>query len=129
MSSAIDLEEGIVRVPAKKDGGKYKIWTASRTAEGGFMVTPDSVVMAGSPKNFVAADASGVYIGGGGSISFNTTSENIRTGGLFVQLNDFLRMIPSTIMTPIPPIIPFAPLALPVMVAASLPWFLGLTVI
>jgi len=129
MSSAVDLEEGVVRVPAKKDGQKYKIWTASRKATGGFMVTPDSAVMAGNEKNFVAADGSGVYISGGGSISFNTTSENIRTGGLWVHLNDFLRMIPSTIMTPIPPTIPFAPLALPAMIAFNLPFFLALMVI
>lgn len=129
MSSTVDLEEGVVRTPAKKDGGRYKIWTASRNAEGGFMVTPDTAVMAGSKKNFIAADGSGVYISGGGSIAFNTTSENIRTGGLFVQMNDFLKMIPSTIMTPIPPTIPFPPLALPLMVGANLPFFLALMVI
>lgn len=129
MSSNVNLEEGVVRTPAKQDGGKFKIWTASRTAEGGFMVTPDSVVMAGSKKNFVAADASGVYLGGGGSISFNTTAENIRMGGLFVQMNDFLRMIPSTIMTPIPPTIPFPPLALPAMIGFNLPFFMALLVI
>ena len=119
----------VVKVPAKKDGGKFKIWTATRDSKNGFMVTPTTSIMAGSKKNFVAADSGGVYLSGGGSISFNTTSENIRMGGLFVQLNDFIRMIPSTIMTPFPPVIPFPPLSLPIMIATSLPWFIALYVI
>lgn len=119
-------EADVVEVPAKKDGGRFKIWTATRTAKNGFMVTPTTSVMAGSKKNFIAADSGGVYISGGGSISFNTTSENIRMGGLFVQLNDFIRMIPSTIMTPFPPVIPFAPLSMPLMIASELPFFISL---
>ena len=116
----------VVEVPAKKDGKRFKIWTASRDAQGGFMVTPKVSVMAGSPKNFIAADNAGVYISGGGSISFNTTAENIRMGGLFVQLNDFLRMIPSTLISPLPPTIPFPPLALPITIIKVLPTFLAL---
>jgi len=90
----------------------FKIWRATKNAEAGFQCTPNSVALVGNKKNAVAADENGVYISMGGSVSFGTTSENIRMGGLFVQMNDWIRMIPQTMMTPFPNCIPFPPVAL-----------------
>lgn len=91
---------------------KFKIWRATLNSTAGFQCTPTTVVMAGNPKNAIVADENGVYLSMGGSVSFGTTSENIRMGGLFVQMNDFIRMIPQSMMTPFPNCIPFPPVAL-----------------
>ena len=106
----------------------FKCWKATRDTKAGFMVTPVAAVMAGSKVNTVIADDTGVYVGGGGPVSINTTSENVRTGGLFVGMNDFIRMIPSTMMTPFPPQIPFPPVTLPLAAASGLAFFLAMLV-
>lgn len=102
--------------PSRKN---FKIWKALKDAKAGFMVTPDEVLMVGNKKNMIACDKSGISISAGGSVSLNTTAENIRMGGLFVQMNDFVRMIPQTIVTPIPNCIPMPPMALPVSIAKN----------
>lgn len=104
----------------------FKVWTATQDSESGFIVMPDKAVMVGNKKNFIAAHQDGVTIVAN-SIVFGTISENIRTGGLFLQMNDFIRMIPSSIVTPIPPQVPAPPLAMftgiikhiPIVLAAS----------
>jgi len=119
----------INREPAKKSATNFKIWTASRSAKAGFMVTERSVLMAGDKTNFIAADNKGVYISGGGSVAFGTGRENLRTGGLFIGMNDFINLIPQTIVTPIPNEIPFPPISLPVGLAKELPNFLAFTLV
>lgn len=89
---------------------KTRIWKAVPDSKAGFMVTPDSVAMAATSSNFIVIDQHGTSIAG--PISFMTTSEQIRQGGLFVQMPDFVRMVPSSVVTPIPPQIPFPPIAL-----------------
>lgn len=106
---------------SKKD---YKIWTAVKGGPG-MMVTPEEAYLVGSRTNFVAASKSGVSIMGN-SITIGTISENVRQGGLFVGMNDFVRMIPSTIVTPIPPQIPWPPLGMITTVLKDLPFFLAM---
>ncbi len=89
---------------------KIRIWKAIPESKAGFMVTPDTVAMAANGSNFVVVDQHGTAIGG--PVSFMTTSEQIRQGGLFVQMPDFVRMVPSSVVTPIPPQVPFPPVAL-----------------
>ncbi len=98
---------------------KVRIWKAIPESKAGFMVTPDMVVMAANSQNFIVADQSGVNIAG--PVSFMTTSEQIRQGGLFVQMPDFIRMVPSSVVTPIPPQVPFPPVALIAAVALTMP--------
>jgi hypothetical protein len=105
----------------------FKIWKASRDSEAGFMITPETAVMAGSKSSFIAIDKSGTHISG--PISFITTGENIRTAGLFVGMNDFVKMIPSTMMTPIPSQLPIPPVALFTSIALSLPFVLAALVV
>lgn len=97
----------------------FRIWKAIPESKAGFMVTPDTVVMAGNSSNFIIVDQHGTAIGG--PISFMTTSEQIRQGGLFVQMPDFVRMVPSSVVTPIPPQVPFPPVALIAAVALTMP--------
>jgi hypothetical protein len=101
-----------------------KVWKVSGSTETGFMVTPDTVVMAANEKNFIVVDQNGVNISG--PLSIMTTSDNIRQGGLFVQQNDFVKMIPGTIVTPIPQHIPMPPVALFASIAKSIPILMAL---
>lgn len=102
-----------------------KIWKATPGSKSGFMVTERAVLMIGSKGNFVAADKTGVSIQGK-SISLQTTSENIRVGGLFVKMNDFIQMIPTTLVTPMPAQIPFPPLGLISSISKDMPFFLAM---
>lgn len=91
---------------------KYvKIWTAKPKASAGFMVTEKKALMIADRNNYVAATPNGTVITGK-SIVLNTSSENIRAGGMFVKMNDFTKMIPTTLTTPMPDQIPFPPLGL-----------------
>jgi hypothetical protein len=103
---------------------KVRIWKASSESKPGFLVSDEMAVMAANNKNFIVVDQQGTNIAG--PVSFMTTSEQIRQGGLFVQMNDFVKMIPGTIVTPIPQQIPFPPVALIASVALSMPLLLAL---
>lgn len=103
---------------------EVKIWKATKDSKAGIMASPESVVIAGNTKSFIAVEQSGTTIAG--PLNIMTTSENIRAGGLFVQMNDFVKMIPSTIVTPIPPQIPFPPIAIFAVVALTIPILLAL---
>jgi hypothetical protein len=105
----------------------FKIWKASRDSKAGFMVTPDFTVMAGSESAFIAVSKEGTHISG--PVSFITTSENIRTAGLFVGMNDFIKMIPSTIAMPIPSQLPIPPVAMFTSIAKSLPFMLAMLIV
>lgn len=102
----------------------FKVWKSSSDSAAGFMVTPDTAVMAGSPKNFIAIDSNATHIAG--PVSIVTSSEQIRQGGLFIQMNDFVRMVPSTIVTPIPPQVPIPPIALFASIAKQMPFVLAM---
>jgi len=83
-----------------------KVWKASRTSTAAIAVSEDTVAMVAG-NNIVAVTDEGTTIAG--PISLASDSMNIRKGGLFVGLNDFIEMIPSTIVTPLPKQIPFPP--------------------
>lgn len=107
---------------AKKN---FHVWRATKDAECGVMVTPDSVALVGSRQNAVIADKTGVHIGGGGNISFNTTSEKIRQDGLLTQRGGFSQMIPTTIMTPASQLLPYPPLGMITTMLQILPVFIA----
>lgn len=102
---------------------RFKIWKCSNDSAAGFMVTPDSVVMAGTSKNFIVIDEHGTNIAG--PVSMMTSSDQIRQGGLFTQSPDFLQMIPSTITTAgVNTLKPFPPVALFASIAEVMPGLL-----
>lgn len=102
-----------------------KIWKATPESKAGFMATERAAFLIGTKGNFVAADKNGVAIQGK-SISLQTTSENIRVGGLFVKMNDFTQMVPTTVVTPMPSQVPFPPLGLISGIAKDMPFFMAL---
>lgn len=95
-----------------------------RVEKSGVMVTEKAAFLVGNSKNFVVASGDGVNLTGK-SLSLSMTSEQIRQGGLFIQMNDFVRMVPQTIVTPIPSQIPFPPLGMITGILKDMPFFIA----
>lgn len=85
-----------------------KLWKATKQARAGMQVTEDSAAIVGDSQHFVLADKKGVYLHG--PVSIIAGAESRRSGGLFVGINDFLHMVPSTLISPIPQQVPIPPL-------------------
>jgi hypothetical protein len=89
------------------------------------MATQKASYVIGTPGNFVVASDKGVTLMGK-SITMGTTSENVRNGGMFVEMNDFVKMVPTTVVTPMPGQIPFPPLGLITSIAKDMDFFLAM---
>jgi hypothetical protein len=70
----------------------------------------ESVIMAAGSNVFVAVDKNGITLRG--NISEASMGPGQRTGGFFVKMPEFANMIPKTIVTPIPMLVPFPPLGM-----------------
>lgn len=103
-----------------------RIFRASKTSKAGLMLDETSASLIGDQRHFVVADEKGVTIKG--PISLISDAMGIRRAGLFVGLNDFLAMIPSTIVTPIPQQIPFPPTFALVGLAKDVAFFTALLI-
>lgn len=103
-----------------------RVWKATRTAPAGMVITETSALMIGNENNLIAVDETGVTISG--PISLVAEAHNIRRGGLFIGLNDFTDMIPSTIVTPLPKQIPFPPIQGVIGIAKDVAFFTALLV-
>jgi hypothetical protein len=101
-----------------------KVWRATPNSPAGLQVEEKTAYLIGNRTNFVAVGATGVVLSGGSGISFNTTSENVRRGGLFIEMNDLVKMIPTTLVTPMPGQIPFPPLAMITNIMKDMPFFM-----
>jgi hypothetical protein len=87
---------------------RARVIRTSESSKSSLYIEDNSISMIGNSKNFIVCDERGITLKG--AISIIADSFNIRTGGLFVGLNDFVEMIPSTIVTPIPKKVPFPPI-------------------
>lgn len=105
---------------------QVKTWRVTG-AKAGMQVTSEGAFMVGSEKNFIAATDKGISLIAK-SIAFGTTSENLRHAGLWVEMNDFLRMIPQSIVTPIPSQIPWPPLGFATSIVRDVPFFIAMAV-
>lgn len=88
--------------------GPAKVFRVSKSAVASIWLQEDSAALVGDDRHYVMADQQGITLKG--PISLVADSMGIRKGGLWVGLNDFVEMIPSTIMTPIPSRIPWPPI-------------------
>jgi len=117
-------------MPAKEktvasSNASNKVWVATRDSVAGFGVTPDEAIMAGSEKNFFGASKAGLTLVGS-SLHFLMRTETIRESGMWMWLPAELRMIPSTMVTPIPQNFVMTPIpAMMAVVAGELPSFLA----
>lgn len=89
---------------------KVKVWRVAPEARALFQVTEDSAIMAGSGKNFIVVDQNGTTIRG--PVSIAAMGSGQRTGGLWVGTPEWARMFPSTVVSPIPQILPVPPLGM-----------------
>ncbi len=85
-----------------------KVWKATRDSSAGIVVSETGVTAIGNENNIINVNEQGITIMG--NISLVTDARNIRRGGLFIGINDFMDMIPSTILTPLPKQIPSPPI-------------------
>lgn len=104
--------------------GPAKVFRVSKSASASLWLQENSAALVGDDRHYVVADGSGVTIKG--PISFVSDSTGIRRGGLWVGLNDFVEMIPSTMVTPIPSRIPFPPIFALVGLTATVAFFTAL---
>jgi hypothetical protein len=102
-----------------------KIWIADSSSSAGMMITPEAAFLVGSRTNFVAVNNTGISLMGK-SISFGVPSENQRHGGMFIKMNDFTKMIPTTLATPMPDQIPWPPLGMVDKILKDLPFFMAM---
>ena len=109
---------------ASKD--QVRIWQAVKDGPA-MQVDQNAAYMIGNKSNFIAASKDGISIMGN-SITLGVSGEQIRQGGLFVGQNDFVRMVPSTITTPIPPQMPMPPLGMIKSIKKDLPFFMAMVV-
>jgi len=77
-----------------------RVFRASKKSDAAVVVSDDTAILAASKDNFVLANKQGVTIKG--PISMITPSHEIRVGGMWTLTSDFMRMLPSTIVTPLP---------------------------
>lgn len=85
---------------ADVDSKRRRVFRATNESPSALSVDENAAYLVGSKTNFVVADDRGVTISG--PMSFVSDSMQRRSSGLFIGMTDFLQMIPSTIVTPIP---------------------------
>lgn len=101
-----------------------KVWKASINSSAKMTVTDDSAYVIGSENRFIKVNANGTTVYGPMSIIAGT--ESIKTGGMFTQLSNMAKMIPSTMVTPIPDQIPSPPLNIMFDLAGDVAFFASL---
>lgn len=105
---------------------RARVIRTSDKSKASIYLEDNAVSIIGDSRHFVVCDDKGVTIKG--PVSFVSDSIGRRTAGLFVGINDFLEMIPQTLITPIPSKIPFPPVFAMVNIAQDLAFFTSLLV-
>lgn len=103
---------------------RARVIRTSQSSKASVLVKDDSVSIIGDSRHFITCDERGVTIKG--PVSFVTDAMGRRNGGLFVGVNDFLEMIPQTIVTPYPSKIPFPPVFMLTNIAKDVAFFMSL---
>lgn len=107
-------------------GANTRIIKSDKKSEAGIIVDQNEVSIVGDKRHFIVADQRGVTIRG--PVSFASTGESTRRGGMFVGLNDFMDMLPSTLITPLPKNIQMPPYYMMANVVLDLAYFLSMMV-
>ena len=103
-----------------------RVFRSSKGSRASLLLDENEAALIGDSRNFVAANNSGVIVRG--PVSFISDSSDRRSSGLFIGLPDFMQMIPSTIMTPLPHRIPFPPIFAVAAISKDLAFFMALMV-
>ena len=111
--------------PLKKDP-RRRVFRTHKDAKAGLELSDESAKLMGNDQVFIAVDKQGIFLKG--KLSIITDGTGIRRGGLFVQMPDMSRMIPSTIVTPNPVQIPIPPVSGLQNIQKDLAFFLALLI-
>jgi len=103
-----------------------RVMAASPEAPAALQLREEEAALIGSKNNLVVASKHGVTIRG--PMSLLATSESIRKGGLFVGLNDFIEMLPSCIVLPLPKNIQVPPVFMMANIAKDVAYFMAFLV-
>ena len=107
-----------------KNDPRQRVIKASKDSDASLVLSKKSAKLVGDSRHFIAVDDRGITIKG--PISLITDGTGIRRGGLFVQMPDMIRMIPSTIVTPLPSQIPVPPIHGLINIKTDCAFFLSL---
>lgn len=77
-----------------------RVFRTSSGSSAAIIIDDDRIVIMGDTDHFVVVDKNGITIKG--PRSDISASENNRKGGLWTTIPDFVAMLPSTIVTPLP---------------------------
>ncbi len=110
---------------AKKDPRK-RVIKASKDAEAGITLSNKAAQIIGNANNFISVTENGIFLKG--KVSFITDGTGVRRGGLFVEMPDMTKMIPSTIISPLPSHLPIPPIVGLVNIAKDVAFFMSLLV-
>lgn len=108
------------------DNPRTKVFRASNQSNAAVEIAETHAALIGNKSNFFLANENGLFLKG--PISIIADAMGVRTGGLFVGINDFLHLIPSTIITPIPTKIPVPPIQGLTRIASDVAFFISLLV-
>lgn len=107
-----------------KNDPRQRVIKASKDADASLVLSEKSAKLVGNSKNFIAVDDRGITLRG--PISIVADGTGVRRGGLFIQMPDMIRMIPSTIVTPLPSQIPVPPIHGLINIKSDCAFFLSL---
>jgi hypothetical protein len=111
---------------AGSDSDTTRVYKASTAGKASVEIGEASVAVAGDSRHFIVVDDRGTSIKG--PISIISDAMGTRRGGLFVGINDFLHMIPSTLVSPIPNQIPVPPIQGMTAITKDVAFFLAMLV-
>ncbi len=110
----------------KKTEQTRRIFQASAKSKAGIILGEKEVSIVGSSGNLIVVDDRGVTIKG--PISMAVDNSMKRDAGMFIGMPTPLRMIPSTIITPIPPYQPMYPIGGIKNLAMDVAYFMAMLV-
>jgi hypothetical protein len=132
-TTRLDMLVGEKVVSARKEGsdsretGRVKCWRVSRDSAAFMQVTDSYAMMASGTSNAVVVDSDGTTIRG--NLSMLNLGPGVRRAALWVQQIEFMDMIPKTILTLIPSVVPYPPYGMmartAIGVAMAMGTFLG----
>ena len=106
---------------ASKNPPHTRIIRSSPRSSAGLQVGDDKAALIGDRRHFVIVDGQGITLRG--PIRVVAMSNDVRKAGLWVGLGEFVEMIPSTIVTPHPAVIPMPPVFLATAAADAAAYF------
>ncbi len=111
---------------AGSDSDTTRVYKASQEGKASIEIGEAHVAVAGDSRHFVVVDDRGTTIKG--PLSFVTDAMGTRRGGLFTGISDFLHMIPSTLISPIPNQIPMPPIQGLIGIQRDVAFFISLLI-